>query len=62
VPRDAGYDVTARTSFGRIHSEPELVVSGALSADQIGGRIGSGGCELRLADQNGNIDIIKGSR
>jgi hypothetical protein len=62
VPRDAGYDVIARTSFGHIHSEPEMVVSGMLTTDQISGKIGSGGCELRLMDQNGNIDILKGAR
>jgi len=59
VPQGAGYDVSAKTSFGRIHSEPEMTVSGALGADSVTGKIGAGGCELRLTDQNGNIDIVK---
>ena len=59
LPAGAEYDVTAKTSFGRIHSEHELTVNGALGGDQITGKIGGGGCELRLTNQNGNIDILK---
>ena len=35
-----------------------MTVSGNISTDEIAGRIGSGGCELRLMNQNGNIDIF----
>jgi hypothetical protein len=59
IPGNAGYNVTGKTSFGRIHSEAEMTVSGNISTDEITGRIGSGGCELRLMNQNGNIDILK---
>jgi hypothetical protein len=54
-----GYTVTGKTSFGRIHSEPEMTVSGAIAADSISGKISGGGCEMRLTNQNGNIDIVK---
>jgi len=59
VPATAGYNVTARTSFGRIHSAAEITVTGDVSPDSLTGRIGAGGCDLRLLDQNGNIDILK---
>src|SRR5437667_12730368 len=59
VPHDAGYDVSARTSFGRIHSEAEMVVSGALTPDQISGRIGNGGRQVGPVDQDGARQISK---
>ena len=58
-PAAAGYNVTARTSFGRIHSDGDITVTGDLSPDSLTGKIGSGGCDLRLMDQNGNIDILR---
>jgi hypothetical protein len=59
VPAGLGYTVTGKTSFGRIHSEQEMTVSGAIAADTINGKIAGGGCEMRLTNQNGNIDIVK---
>jgi DUF4097 and DUF4098 domain-containing protein YvlB len=61
VPPDLGYNVSANTSFGRIHSEHELAVSGQVAGDALTGKIGAGGCELRLMNQNGNIEILKGA-
>jgi hypothetical protein len=58
VPHDAGYDVTARTSFSRISSQPAVTVSGPLGGDSLSGKIAGGGCPLRLTDQNGSIDIL----
>ena len=58
VPRGMGYDMTARTSFGRITSQPPMTVSGQIDGDSLTGKIGNGGCELKLIDQNGNIDIV----
>jgi hypothetical protein len=55
-----GYNVTARTTFGRIHSEPDLTISGSVGGDVLTGKIAGGGCELKLTDQNGSIDILKG--
>jgi hypothetical protein len=59
LPAGAGYNVTARTSFGRIHSEHEMTIIGEVSRDAVSGKIAGGGCELQLMDQNGNIDISK---
>jgi hypothetical protein len=59
VPSGSGYNLTARTSFGRIHSDAEISVTGDVSPDALTGKIGGGGCELRLMGQNGNIDILK---
>jgi hypothetical protein len=34
--------------------------SGAVGGDAfVSGKIAGGGCELKLTDQNGNIDIVK---
>jgi hypothetical protein len=60
VPGGTGYNLTAKTSFGRIRSEYELAVSGDLSPTAVTAKIAGGGCELRLTGQNGNIDILKG--
>jgi len=60
IPAGVGYNVTAKTSFGKIHSEHELTISGGISPDFLTGKIAGGGCELRLTGQNGNIDIVKG--
>ena len=59
VPSGIGYNVNARTSFGRIHSEADMTVSGEIGGDVLNGKIAGGGCELRLIDQNGGIDILK---
>lgn len=59
IPGGAGYNVTARTSFGRIHSTADMTMSGDIGGDQLMGRIGAGGCDLRLMNQNGNIDIVR---
>jgi DUF4097 and DUF4098 domain-containing protein YvlB len=59
LPQGAGYDVTARTSFGHISSEAPMTVSGQVGDQSISGKIGGGGCSLRLIDQSGNIDILK---
>ena len=59
VPGGIGYNVTARTSFGRIHSTADMLVTGDVGGDQLSGKIAGGGCELRLMDQNGSIDILK---
>ena len=58
VPRGVGYNVSAKTSFGRIQSQPELAVSGQVGSDSVTGKIAGGGCELRLMNQNGDINIL----
>jgi hypothetical protein len=60
VPRGIGYNVTARTTFGRIHTDAtnQITIGGDISPDVLNGRIGAGGCDLRLTGQNSNIDIL----
>ena len=57
LPGSVGYNLAASTSFGRIQSQPEITVSGVLGRDHLNGKIRGGGCDLRLMNQNGNIDI-----
>ncbi len=60
IPRGTGYNLSARTSFGRIHTDPgaAITVSGDISQDTLNGKIGGGGCDLRLMGQNSNVDIL----
>ena len=59
IPRGSGYNLSAHTTFGRIHTDPgvQIMVSGDISSDNLSGKIGAGGCDLRLNGQNSNIDI-----
>jgi hypothetical protein len=59
LPADASYRVSAKTSFGKISSDFPLSISGSLSNDDVNGTLGSGRCEMRLADNNGAIEILK---
>jgi hypothetical protein len=59
IPDGVGYNVTARTSFGRISSELPITSTGSIGGDSLNGTIGSGGCQLQLTDSNGNIEIAK---
>jgi DUF4097 and DUF4098 domain-containing protein YvlB len=59
APAGVGYNATARTSFGRIHSDLEMAVTGEVSSQDVNAKIRGGGCELRLIDQNGDIEIVK---
>ena len=40
------------------HSEVDFSIR-HMSVSNIHGRIGNGGCELRITDSNGRIDILK---
>jgi hypothetical protein len=59
VPEGVGYNLTARTSFGRISSELPVTSTGNIGGDTLNGTIGSGGCQLQLTDSNGSIEIAK---
>ena len=59
LSEDAGYQVTARTTFGKINSDLPLSVSGAIANDSLSGKIGEGGCEMRLTNSNGGIEILR---
>jgi hypothetical protein len=59
IPDGLGYNLTARTSFGRISSELPVTSTGSIGGDTLNGTIGPGGCQLQLTDSNGNIEIAK---
>ncbi|MGA3041208.1 MAG: hypothetical protein ABSF54_10525 [Bryobacteraceae bacterium] len=59
VPNNASYAVAAKTSFGKIHSDFPMTVSGDLGSDSLNGNIGGGGCPMRLTNNNGSIEILK---
>src|SRR6266851_2330060 len=59
IPEGVGYNLTARTSFGRISSELPVTSTGSIGGDTLSGTIGSGGCQLQLTDSNGSIEIAK---
>jgi hypothetical protein len=59
VPEGVGYNLTARTSFGRVSSELPVTATGTMGGDTLNGKIGSGGCQLQLTDSNGSIEILK---
>lgn len=68
LPDNPSYDVNARTSFGRIRSDFQLTLSsgtelggGGTQSVAISSKLGAGGCELRLINQNGNIEIRNAS-
>jgi hypothetical protein len=60
IPRGSGYNLSARTTFGRIHTDGgvQVAVAGDISPDSLTGKIGAGGCDLRLMGQNSNVDIL----
>ena len=59
IPEGLGYNVTARTSFGRISTDLPISDTGSVGLDSLNGIIGSGGCQLQLTDANGSIEINK---
>ncbi len=59
LPGGANYNVSATTSFGGINTEFPVTVAGQTNSESIQGKIGNGGCELKLTDSNGRIDIVK---
>jgi hypothetical protein len=58
LPSAAAYNVNARTTFGRIHTDFPVTTSG-MTENTLAGTIGRGGCKLDLTNANGNITIEK---
>ena len=58
LPADSGYDVNARTTFGRIHTDLPIKTR-TFGESTLNGTIGAGGCRLELTNANGNITIEK---
>lgn len=61
IPDNVGFNVNARTSFGRISSELPVTATGSMGEDTLGGTIHGGGCQLQLSNSNGSIEIVKAS-
>lgn len=59
LPGNANYNVSASTSFGGIKTEFPVTVSGQTNSESLQGKIGNGGCELKIVDSNGRIEIVK---
>jgi len=59
LPGNANYNVSASTSFGGINTEFPVTISGQTNSESIQGKIGNGGCELKIVDSNGRIEIVK---
>jgi len=59
IPEGLGYNVTARTSFGRISTDLPITATGGIGPESLNGTIGSGGCQLQLTNANGSIEINK---
>ena len=59
IPDGIGYNVSARTSFGRVSSDLPVTATGNIGGDSLNGTIGGGGCQLQLTDSNGSIEIAK---
>jgi len=57
LPGGAGFNVSARTSFGKVQSGLPLTTTGALSADSLTGTIGGGGCEVTVSNTSGDITL-----
>jgi hypothetical protein len=54
---DAGLDLEAETSGGRVRIEPEMHLVGALTGTRVEGRINGGGPKLRLKTSGGNVRV-----
>ena len=59
LPENANYNVAASTSFGGISTEFPVAVSGQTNSESMSGKIGNGGCELKITGSNGRIEILK---
>src|SRR4029077_19097091 len=61
IPDGIGYNLPARTSFGRISSDLPVTSTGSIGGDSLNGTIGQGGCKLQLTNSNGSIEITRGT-
>jgi DUF4097 and DUF4098 domain-containing protein YvlB len=57
LPADAGVDIDARTSNGRINTDFPLTVQGSQTRNRLSGVIGGGGRTVELRTTNGGIRI-----
>ncbi|MBE0687399.1 MAG: DUF4097 family beta strand repeat protein [Anaerolineaceae bacterium] len=59
MPANQSVDCDIKTNFGKINSEFELTVSGAIDEKHFVGKINDGGGLLTIETQNGNITLEK---
>lgn len=59
MPANQSVDCDIKTNFGKINSEFELTVSGAIDEKHLVGKINEGGGLLTIETQNGNITLEK---
>jgi DUF4097 and DUF4098 domain-containing protein YvlB len=57
LPEDAGVDLDARTSGGRVRIDEDFKLAGSVERDHIAGKLNGGGPPLRLRTSGGNIRI-----
>lgn len=57
LPRDAAFDVVARSSSGNIETSHEMTVEGTLSRGQLHGKVNGGGVLVDLSTTSGTINI-----
>jgi len=58
LPTDSGLNVDLQTEFGKISSDFEITVSGALENNHWVGKFNGGGEDLTVKTNNGNINIL----
>jgi len=56
VPRGAGFNVDARTTFGSINTDVPIMVT-RKSDETLTGTINGGGCKMELVNANGSITV-----
>jgi hypothetical protein len=61
IDENAKYDVIAHASMGKVSSELPLTTTGVIGGDSLNAKINGGGCQLQLTNNNGKIEILKGS-
>jgi DUF4097 and DUF4098 domain-containing protein YvlB len=57
LPSQAAFNLEAHTSSGRVTSAHDVTVQGTISRNDLRGRVGQGGFQLRLHTGSGNIHI-----
>jgi DUF4097 and DUF4098 domain-containing protein YvlB len=56
-PKQASFDVVARTSSGNIETTHEITVQGNISPRELRGKVGAGGPVVELSTSSGTIEI-----
>lgn len=57
LPAEAAFDLEAKTSSGRIHSNHPILVQGAIGARELRGKVRGGGVLVAVSTGSGNIRI-----